>query len=643
MLRIAFALLEESIRNNLDWPVLDRALGACRRNLEDKLVLGHAGVTISEELLRQKEQQIQILKMVAGVVDPSAPSEDALALFQDPEKLQFLSLTNLIKLFVRCDQSAVDDVLPALLKLLPDSMRKHPTELPHLAKVFPLITSPLTDESVTNLLAIHKILVDHEDSCNLVFAASLAIARASPDYPENVKKMSAIHAQLGKLSACDHQNGLFLEYLLDALLPRAADFEKDLTAAFSCYFADVPLMTSSHHSKLHLRCSRFVQPFYEHVSRLDDRGQGSASLFPAYLGLWKHWRQGCGCIESIDGWRMYQVLKKRLPQLARAQLPEGYKPQTVLEDLLRNDPEERTESKVALAKVLIRSYVTTTEPNEENLLEAIRILSAGSLTDDRLRLIHAIALALRNDDPGLTANYFTQLQPFADPKPECRRLYWTMRMLTETGADQAAIPYARQALTLLDSSLPTDFLFPLVSLAAYLLQDRGTLQRLVDMSGKTKISSPHPFLSLARLSLPGPAFKLMSGLVRTTAMPVTNISAFDFKPPFLMARSDDVPRVRNEVLQLFVDSPIASGNCVKLFFLFNPTKKVDQKVSRVLTKSRVLFGVDRLLIFEPYVRELTDLVAKKAEKGSIESALMDRALDSLVRGSQLEVSAAMRG
>jgi hypothetical protein len=315
----------------------------------------------------------------------------------------------------------------------------------------------------------------------------------------------------------------------------------------------------------------------------------------------------------------------------------------VLEDLLRNDPEERTESKVALAKVLIRSYVSTTDPNEENLLEAIRILSSGTLSDDRLKLIHAIALALWNDDLDNTVNYFLALQPFPDPKRECRRLYWTMRMLSETGRQENAIPYAQEALALNGSSLPAEFIFPVVSLAATILRDTSALQKLVEMSGKVKIQSPQPHLALARLSTPPVAFTLMSALVRITALPVTNIFSFEFKPPFLMARPADVSRIRTEVLEQFISSAIASGNFMKLLFLFNPTNNIDQKVSRVLTRNRFVYGVDRIYVFELYVRELINLVAKKSEKGSLENALVDRALDSLVRGSQIEVSENLRG
>jgi hypothetical protein len=179
-------------------------------------------------------------------------------------------------------------------------------------------------------------------------------------------------------------------------------------------------------------------------------------------------------------------------------------------------------------------------------------------------------------------------------------------------------------------------------MAASILHEGKALQRLVDMSGKSKIQSPLPHLALARLSAAATAFSLMSGLVRVTSFPVTNIFAFDFKPPFLMARPDDISRIRAEVLQLFVDSAIASGNFTKLVFLFNPTNNIDQKVSRVLTKNRVIYGVDRLLVFELYVRELVNLVSKKSEKKSLESALLDRCLDALVRGSQVEVSPNMR-
>jgi hypothetical protein len=65
LLRIAIVTLEESIRNNLHYTVLERQLRACRVNLTGKLFISHTEVVINDSLLERKEHQIEILKMIA--------------------------------------------------------------------------------------------------------------------------------------------------------------------------------------------------------------------------------------------------------------------------------------------------------------------------------------------------------------------------------------------------------------------------------------------------------------------------------------------------------------------------------------------------------------------------------------------------
>jgi hypothetical protein len=53
---------------------------------------------------------------------------------------------------------------------------------------------------------------------------------------------------------------------------------------------------------------------------------------------------------------MYQAIKKNKGQIDRRCLPCGFNLSDVLDDLLRNDPENRLEGRMALAKSLLRSF-----------------------------------------------------------------------------------------------------------------------------------------------------------------------------------------------------------------------------------------------------------------------------------------------
>jgi hypothetical protein len=631
LLRIAFALLEESIRNNNDYAILERQLMACRTNLDGKLFLGHAGVVLDQEILDQKAQQIRILKMISTC---SSTVTDAQELFRHPEDLQFLSLANITALFLQFDDAAAESIFPSFLQLLPDLVRKNPSEVDDLTRVFEQITSPMSEECVQNLFSVLRSVGDPAANPSFYFKAALAIARASADLPDRATKLATLHRFLGKLGVCHAENGIFLEYLLEALLSRVDESENELTTTFSCYFSDVSLVAVPHHSQLHLRCSRFVQPFYDHVARIDDKNP-NVNLFLQYFGLWKHWKSDCGCLTSIDGWRMYRHLKKHEALLWKRELPKGIQPQDVLEDLLRHDDVNRLETRIALSKVLIRSYVTATDPSSAKLEEAISLLSHSSVREPRFLLLRGLARAIRNDSPQDALTLLVRLPPFETAKSECRRLYWVMRILDESDLRPEAMGFAKQAITLLSKGLPPEYGFPLISLAAEILGDRNLLQQVIEPYAKSKPLSPYPYIALAKLSPPDVAFRLIAPLVRTTVPTIVNLFYFDFKPPFLMARPDDGARVRHEVLDIFVNSAAASGSYLKLFPLFNPSGKLDRKHSRALKSSPVLFGVNRITIFEKYTEELLKVVEKK---GKLNRDMSERALDALVRASQLEVS-----
>jgi hypothetical protein len=131
-------------------------------------------------------------------------------------------------------------------------------------------------------------------------------------------------------------------------------------------------------------------------------------------------------------------------------------------------------------------------------------------------------------------------------------------------------------------------------------------------------------------------------LVRTNTTAIINVFHFDFKPPFLMARPDDAAKVKHDVLSLFIDSACVSGNFMKIFSLFNPSDKLDGKASRSLRTVRTFYGIDRLDIFERYVKELNKIVMKKMEKGRRDNQLMQRAMDSLERGTLTEMTPGLK-
>ncbi|OHS95806.1 hypothetical protein TRFO_38053 [Tritrichomonas foetus] len=631
LLRLAFATLQESIRQNLDYSIIESQLTACRLNLENELCLAHAGIVINKELLDKKEHQISILKMIST----QSTTDANVALFEKPELLQFLQLSNIIKMFLQFDNAAMTTAFPMLLALLPELILKNRNEIENLSKIFNKVNDPMDKEPIANLINTFKALNDVGADPNLVFSCALAIARASVNYEDRANVLVKVHKQLGKLQVCCSHSGKFLEYLIDALLPRVDEFENDLTSAFTCYFSDVPLCNVNHHSTLKFRCSRFVQPFAEHVNRLDVKGCiQQFFLFAPYLSIWKHWKGKCNCIDSIDGWRMYRIIKKKESQLSKSELPEGYTPQSVLEDLLRHDPENRTESRVALGKVLIRSFCQASEPNKDTLNEAIELLSCGDGSPP-LMLINAIAHALLGEDPHKTAEMLLGLQDFPKPKKEARRLYWLIRSMIEIGHPEQAKPAADKAMKL-RSSLTTDYALPLQCLAAEVYQNKKIYQDAINTYCKSRIPSPYPYIGLAKQSNPHEAFNLILKLVRPQSVNITNFYHFEFKPPFLLAKPDDSYNVRHEILKLYVENATASGNYLKLFGLFNPSMKVDRKASKVLSKNRIIYGIDRLWVFEKYIRELTKACIAKGEK--MDSNLIDRAIDSLARGTQVELT-----
>lgn len=657
LLRISFATLQESLRKNLNYNIIESQLEACRLNLDQELCLAHAGITINKELLDEKERQIAILKMISTHMQSN---EQAVELFDDPQKLSFLSLTNIIKLFMQFDAASMNQVFPKFLLLLPDLIDDNPKELDGLAQIFNKIVEPFEKDSITNLLNAFRNLNEDGADKNLIFSCALAIARCSVNYEDRAATLIKVHKQLGKYNVCSNNSGKFLEYLMDALIERADQYESDLTSAFTCYFSDVPLCNVNHHSTLKFRCSRYIRPFIEHVYKLDSKGNIQPFLlFAPYLAIWKHSKQDCNCIDSIDGWRMYRVIKKKESQLSKSELPDKYTPQGVLEDLLRHDPENRTESRIALGKVLIRSFVTSSEPrpnifyedNEDNneqekklrnlLSEAIELLNSGD-NSPPLMLYNAIAHALINDNPQQTLKILLDLPVFEKPKKEARRLYWTIRLLLETGDKSKKAQELAALVPKLKSDLPPDFAMYLQCIAADAFHEKKLYHDLNNAYCKARIQCPYPSIRLAQMAQPNEAFSIISKLVRPQSVNIVSFFHFDFKPPFLMAKPNDITQIRRDIIELFVKNAADSGNFQSLFVFINPSMKLDGKVSKVLKSSgRIIYGVDRMKIFALYVRELTKMVIAKGDRITNEKDKdkpQERAIDVLMRASHIDLT-----
>ncbi|KAH0785801.1 hypothetical protein GPJ56_010201 [Histomonas meleagridis] len=632
LLRIAFATLEQSIRNNLPYQTLEIQLLACRKHLDKDLCIAHAGVIINNQLLSEKEKQVKILKQIS--TNTQMDKDEAIQLFEEPQLLSFLSLQNLVSLFLNFDLDTKKIVFSQFLKLLPDLIPKSKNEIEHLSRIFKIINEPMDDECIQQLSQIFKSLSDYGAPPEIIFDSALALAIASINNPDAPSQLSKIHKHLGKLGVCHLRNGKFLEVLLDVLIPRADEYESELTSAFTCYFSDMPLCNINHHSHLQFRCSRFIQPYIEHAYRLENKT--NISLFVPYLGIWKHWKSGCGCIKSIDGWRMYKVIKKKESLLSKTVLPNNFTPQTVLEDLLRNDHEHHGESQIALARVLLHSYLSNTSTNNNDasinkLNEAIQLLDNENSNLPQLQMLRAISHALKNDDPYEVIQMLLRIPPFDKPKREARRLYWLIRLMVETNQIEDGSQIANESLKLIPT-LQTDFAVPLLCYTALMTHDTKLLSNAISTYCKSRVVSPLPYIFLAKESPPKEAFLLIKKIVRPNCLNINNFFHFEYKPPFLMERIDDYKQIRHDILDIFINSACASGNFKELMRLFHPSGLLNQRPSKVLSQNQSIYGINRQDIYEKYVRELSKVCGVK---GDVKKEYIERAIDALARGTKM--------
>ena len=691
ILRICALTLEDDIRENKKFSELQRLLAACRKHLTKPLIIQHTGKNINEQYLKEKEDQINILRTIDDENAPRTP-ELAQKYFSQNQCLKFLSLKNAVRLFLQFPDDMVKDVVYNFLHMLPALVKTSIKDAGILINLFARFTYPMSDECVKELTRLYSTLSDINADKNLKFACALAQAYASKNYKDRYKLLVDLHKKLGEANtkACHFQGGKFLEILLDCLFSTPEAQESDITKAFNCYYSDVALTATTHDSQLKMRCGPYLQKFYEHVKKLEDKQvEKTNNFFTPYLELWLHYTSERDkppeeqCLHDIDGWRVYKAVKRKEKDITKTQhLPKGTTPTMLFEDMLKNDPLHRPESRIALAKVLIRQYLTlkstsdftklaetnstydaTNEEDEKaqqeqerqkelalmtarrkKLEEAINVLEGSQEPTEWQKLLHAIVLKFLDEDPVKALREILPLHQFSDkPKKEALRLYWTMRLFNEiketnpaavtpdmTARAKEAAEAAKSPETLFPRSSGPEYCVLLLTTAGQVLNNPELFKEAIDGYCKSRIVLPHPFLQLAKSIVStdvNEAYKVILKITRVKSTNITNFFHFDFKVPFLMSTPDDLEFIRRDLLQIYVDTSAKTGNYLNMFPLINPNCKLDRKLSRVFKENRFVFGIDRCHIFAKYVKELA-VVYETSKKKEI----TERAIDAAIKG-----------
>ncbi|EAY06504.1 hypothetical protein TVAG_257430 [Trichomonas vaginalis G3] len=654
ILRIAFATLEGAIRENRPYSELEKLYQACERHLNEPLAIPHASRVINKDLLEEKKEQIDIMRTIDNH-DSERTSELAAKYFSAKCPLQFLSLKNVVKLFLQFDYNMVKDHLINFLRMLPSLIKSNPKDIAILTSLFQRFIYEMNEDCVTQLNKIFLMLTELNADKNIRFACALAIAYGSKNYPNRSKLLATIH---NKLSDCCYlEGGKFLEILIESLINEPSPDLAPETKAFGCYFSDCALTSSTHESNLTLRCSPFMQQYYNHLRKLEEKGTATPNqLFTPYLLLWMHYRsekaddrvKRTQCLHEIDGWSVYRIVKRKENMIAKtAQLPKELTTPMLLEEMLREGQESNPAARVALAKIIIKQYITKRQQeanqritsvsvpvedknsNKKMLEDALKTLDAnGSDVTPYQKLIRAIILYFNDNKSQEALNIIKSLGPFDDkPRKEARRLYWTMRLLDENGLnkDPAATLSVNAALNLMDRlNNCSEFNVLLYTAAGKLKNDANLFKKAIDTYCKSRIVLPQPYVEFAKRIEPNEAYKVVSKCARTRSMNINNFFHFDFKVPFLMGSPDDLEQTRRDLLQVYVDCACKSGNFTQVFTLINPNNKADRKLSRVFKENRFVYGIDRTEIFVRYTQELVPAY-EKSKKKDIE----ERSLDAL--------------
>ena len=657
IIRINFALLELAIRENDDTGKIMKLYNACQTYFTGDIPLNHAGRSISKNVLNEKLEQIKVLTTLD---DPNSERTAELAKKWFPinkGSLQFLSLKNIVRLFLQFKDECVHDVLDNFLRMILPLIMIGQNDFQCLYPLFTRLHYPMNDECVRSLEKIFAALTEVKAPKTLRFECALSLGYASVNYDGRGRMMAKVHGQLG--DSCSLQNGKFLELLISALINSHGN-ELDLTKAFSCYFSNFTLPSFNHGSKLVLRCSPLLQPFYEHLKKLDDsKSISNNNLFAPYLEIWMHYvnerdnESSHPCLHDIDGWRIYRVVKRKENNITKvASLPRGSSPASLLEDMLRNDPTNSPESRYALSKILIKQYYTqkyqevsqrgtdsvapdaASTKNSQKLKEALEIISAVQQNPWNY-VVHAIVKSFTDGDKATALEYLWNVPPFQQKvKKEAKRLYWIMRYGLEVNT-QRSLEMARMAALasqnlqaiFAKSSIPIEYSIIILTMVGKILNLPKLYQDAIDLC-KGKIVLPHPYVELFKLLQPTESFKLISKLIKAKSMNINNFVHFEYKVPFLMSHPDDFEMYKREVLLDYVDAAVKSNNYLCIFSLVNPNNKTDRKLSKVFRDNRFIYGVDRVLIFTKYIAE----VIKKYQT-SKNKDISERAIDALIKGN----------
>ncbi|EAY03151.1 hypothetical protein TVAG_345250 [Trichomonas vaginalis G3] len=663
-LRICYIKLEIAISQNRHYYELERLMKAFTKHMKEPVNLGHISLRMDNKLVNEKNEQIYILQ---AIDDPSTTKtvEMACRYFSPHQLLTFLSLKNVVKLFLQFDDEMVKGVLINFLRMLPAHIRKSSGDVQILDPLFHRFTYAMNDECVQQLWKIFITLNEVQCPKPTLFNCAIAYAYASVLYRNRTKHLSKMHNLLG--SACHRENGRFLELLIDALINDPNHNEIDLTKAFGCYFSNVAISTYYHDSKLLLRCSPLMQPFYEHLKNLEDKGNTNPNnFFNPYLLLWMHYikerdenKTDC-CLKNIDGWRVYKVVKRNENKILKTiKLPKHMTTSSLLEDMLRNDPSNSPESRLALQKIIIKGYMIQKQqeahsriianiPPEEmsinddtsKLEEVLRQISQEENPTHYQKLIHAIVSSFVYHDKMPALNELFEIEAFVDqPKKEAKRIYWILRLMEENGMirDDRMMQLLQYSLQFVNTYASTNKI-PAESSILLLVQiskisgDIGILRKAIEVFCQSKITLPHPYVELAKRVEPLEAFKLLQKMIRNRVLNINNYVHFEYKVPFLMCHPHDIEDIKREIVNLFIDNAAKSGNYASFFILVHPSGRTDRKLSKVFRESRYAFGVDRAYIF---VRYFTALIKDYESTSEHKKDQNERSLDALMKSEHI--------
>lgn len=662
--RVLFCKLSSAITQNRKYDELTKLLDNCTKHLDNNIIhVKHAGYAISQKTLNEKREQINILEAVSKELTEELSTEQALRYFSNNmDLLRFLSLSNTVKLFLKINEQDAKLCLHQFLRYLPDSILKNKSETPNLIPFFETLTYELPDELIDYLITIFYIICDIEGTDQLKFSVALAIAYGSSN-KQRKSDLNKIHKKLDCI--CHLQGGKFLELILKSLLiakQAGESVETQLKNAFGCYFSNASISKYSHGSKLVVRCSPYLQPYYEFLSELDQKDDKSINLlFQPFLEFWIHNKEcKCGCLKNLDGNLFYRIFKKKKNQILKSKsIKQEWDLIYIFEDLLSFGDGKDTDINIGIAKLYLKQYYelyqkyfystsaypTLPDENEvnEKLDRAFQHLENCSNNTDYLWLLKAICFAIRNKNQE-SINLLMNIRPFDKVNREVRRLYWVLRVFSDTGNTQS--PVFQRALNDVDFLIPklsssqNDLACILSTLKAKILNDKELIQRVLSTYSRVnRLNYPYPYIELANRQDDEDAYKTLFKIVKVRCLTVYQFYHFDYKMPYAFAKPLDIEDIRRDILSRFIKAALNSGNYTQLFSLFSPNNKLNGRLCRVLQvpENRIMFGNDMLKLFKDYTRCLIDDINSLiAAKKNVRKEYLDRSYDAIEKARQLE-------